>query len=159
MTTLARATADEAEHAAQNCVVSAGERALTHQDPSSITALDGSSNPSTNADVTATVAGLEAVSEPVAGLAARLSLWPAYFAEELDPTPESAAGINLVNDEEDVRWIFSFLSVDSRKTYCLYEAPSIEAIQAAAVRAGLPADVVTEVQGRVMPDGILAGVL
>ena len=71
---------------------------------------------------------------------------------------DAAADINLINDEEDVRWLYSFLSVDRRKSYCLYEAPSIEAIRAAAVRAGLPADVVTEVDGRVMPSGMLAGV-
>ncbi|MFE5670951.1 DUF4242 domain-containing protein [Agromyces sp. NPDC056523] len=80
------------------------------------------------------------------------------YAEELNPTVEAAADINLINDEEDVRWIYSFLSADHRKSYCLYEAESIEAIRAAAVRAGLPADVVTEVTARVMPDGILAGV-
>ncbi|MDF2576265.1 MAG: hypothetical protein K0S05_3177 [Agromyces sp.] len=80
------------------------------------------------------------------------------FAEELPVPLESAPDINLVNDEEDVRWLFSFLSVDRRKTYCLYEAPSIEAIRVAAVRAGLPADVITEVDGRVMPNGAFAAV-
>ena len=78
------------------------------------------------------------------------------YAEEVVTPLEEAAEINLINDEEDVRWLYSFLSVDRRKSYCLYEAPSIEAIRAAAVRAGLPADVVTEVTGRVMPSGILA---
>jgi hypothetical protein len=47
----------------------------------------------------------------------------------------------------------SFLSADKRKTYCLYEAESAEAILRAAARAGLPADVITEVTARVMPDG------
>ena len=37
-------------------------------------------------------------------------------------------------------------SADKRKTYCLYEAPSAEAIRRAAERAGLPADVITEVE-------------
>jgi hypothetical protein len=48
------------------------------------------------------------------------------------------------------------LSADKRKTYCLYEAPSPEAIRSAAVRAGLPADVIVEVSGRVMPTGALS---
>ena len=74
------------------------------------------------------------------------------FAGELDVTLEVAAGINRVNEDEGVRWLYSFLSADKRKTYCLYEAPSAEAIRQAAVRAGLPADVITEVSGRVMPD-------
>lgn len=77
------------------------------------------------------------------------------FAEELQTPVSDALNINLINDEEEVRWLYSFLSVDRRKTYCLYEAPSIEAIRAAAVRAGLPADVVTELTGRVMPNGLL----
>lgn len=79
------------------------------------------------------------------------------FAEAIDIPVEAAADINLVNDEEDARWLFSFLSLDHRKTYCLYEAPSIEAIRAAAVRAGLPADSVVEVAGRVLPTGALVG--
>ncbi len=78
------------------------------------------------------------------------------FAEEIVVPVESAPDINLINDEEDIRWLFSFLSLDHRRTYCLYEATSAEAIRAAAVRAGLPADVVVEVTGRVMPTGLLA---
>ena len=80
------------------------------------------------------------------------------YAEEVVTPVEAAPDINLINDEEEVRWLYSFLSIDRRKSYCLYEAPSIEAIRAAAVRAGLPADVVTEVTGRVMPSRILTPV-
>ena len=75
------------------------------------------------------------------------------FAEELEPSFEVADGINRINDQEGVRWLYSFLSADKRKTYCLYEAPSPEAIRTAAARAGLPADVVVEVTDRLMPDG------
>lgn len=74
------------------------------------------------------------------------------FADALDVTIETAAGINRVNEDEGVRWLYSFLSADKRKTYCLYEAPSAGAIRRAAVRAGIPADEVTEIDGRVMPD-------
>ncbi|WP_394553613.1 DUF4242 domain-containing protein [Agromyces sp. MMS24-JH15] len=81
------------------------------------------------------------------------------YAEQVVVPVESAPDINLINDDEDVRWVYSFLSVDRRRSYCLYEAPSIEAIVAAARRAGLPADVITEVDGRVMPSGLLAGVV
>jgi hypothetical protein len=52
--------------------------------------------------------------------------------------------------------LYSFLSADKRKTYCLYEAPSPEAIRRAAARAGLPADVVVEVTDRVLPDASFA---
>lgn len=75
------------------------------------------------------------------------------YADELDPATIDAEGVRLANDAEDVRWLYSFLSADKRKTYCLYEAPSADAIRRAAVRAGLPADVIVEVGSRVNPDG------
>jgi uncharacterized protein DUF4242 len=81
------------------------------------------------------------------------------FAEQLNPDAETAAAVNLINDEEEVRWLMSFLSADKRKSYCLYEAESAEAIRRAAVRSGLPADVVIEVSHRVLPDGSLVPVL
>ena len=80
------------------------------------------------------------------------------FAEELEPSLEVADGINRINAEEGVRWLYSFLSADKRKTYCLYEAPSPEAIRTAAARAGLPADVIVGVNQRVTPDGALSDI-
>lgn len=77
------------------------------------------------------------------------------YATTLEVDPESAAEINVINDDESVRWLYSFLSADRRKTYCLYEAPSAEAIRRAAVRAGLPADVIVEVTDMVRPTGHL----
>lgn len=67
------------------------------------------------------------------------------FAEKLEATPESAAVVNGINDDAGVQWLISFLSADKKKTYCLYEAPSAEAIREAAQKAGLPADVIIEV--------------
>lgn len=67
------------------------------------------------------------------------------FAEELEVTATEAQAIKLVNTDVGVNWLFSFLSADKKKTYCLYEAPSIEAIREAARRNNLPADVVIEV--------------
>lgn len=80
------------------------------------------------------------------------------YAEQLEPSFEAADGINRINAQEGVRWLYSFLSADKRKTYCLYEAPSPEAIRTAATRAGLPADVIVEVTGRVLPDGASADI-
>jgi Protein of unknown function (DUF4242) len=80
------------------------------------------------------------------------------YAEALEPSLEAADGINRINAEEGVRWLYSFLSADKRKTYCLYEAPTPEAIRTAAVRAGLPADAIVEVRDRVMPDGALSDI-
>jgi Protein of unknown function (DUF4242) len=75
------------------------------------------------------------------------------YADELEASAERADQINLINDEEGVRWLYSFLSADKRKTYCLYEAPFADSIRRAAERAGLPADVVVEVTGMVLPNG------
>jgi hypothetical protein len=80
------------------------------------------------------------------------------YASELEASAEQADQINLINDEEGVRWLYSFLSADKRKTYCLYEAPFADSIRRAAERAGLPADSVVEVSGLVQPDGSQARV-
>lgn len=74
------------------------------------------------------------------------------FAEELDPDELDYAGIRLVNDDTGVRWVYSFLSADHKKTYCLYEAPNPAAIREAAARLGLPADLIIEVD-QVTPPG------
>ena len=78
------------------------------------------------------------------------------FAEELEASGEVVEGINRINDDEGVRWLYSFLSADKRKTYCLHEADSPDAIRRAATRAGLPADVIVEVTNRMLPDGASA---
>jgi hypothetical protein len=77
------------------------------------------------------------------------------YADELEVSREDADGINRINDDEGVRWLYSFLSADKRKTYCLYEAPSADAIRRAAERAGLPADVIVEMTATIRPDGSL----
>jgi hypothetical protein len=75
------------------------------------------------------------------------------YVEQLEVNPEAAAGINRINADEGVNWLISFLSADKKKTYCLYEASSPEAIREAARRAGLPADVIVPV-GEVLPTGV-----
>jgi hypothetical protein len=67
------------------------------------------------------------------------------FAEQLELTDEGVRLIEEINADEGVSWVTSFLTADRRRSYCLYEAQSPEPIVAAAQRAGLPADVVTEV--------------
>lgn len=80
------------------------------------------------------------------------------YAELMEPSVDGVAEINEINAAEDVRWLMSFLSADQRKSYCLYEADSAAAIIRAAERAGLPADVITELGHRVLPDGSLTPV-
>jgi Protein of unknown function (DUF4242) len=67
------------------------------------------------------------------------------FAQQLDMSSEDVTLLEEINAEEGVSWMFSFLSADRHRSYCLYEAPSADAIVAAAKRAGIPADAVTEV--------------
>ena len=73
------------------------------------------------------------------------------FAEDLDVSGDDIREIDEINADEGVRWIFSFLSADRRQTYCLYEAPSSEAIMAAARKANMPADAVVEVSSAAPP--------
>jgi Protein of unknown function (DUF4242) len=67
------------------------------------------------------------------------------FADQLELSSDDVKLIDEVNADEGVRWLFSFLSADRRRTYCLYEAPSPDAVMAAARRANIPADAVVEV--------------
>jgi hypothetical protein len=80
------------------------------------------------------------------------------FADEFEASAEDVDGVNRINDEEGVRWLYSFLAADKRKTYCLYEAPSPDAIRRAAARAGIPADIVVEVSDQILPDGSLTAI-
>ncbi len=77
------------------------------------------------------------------------------FAEELEASAEGIKAIGEINESVGVKWLYSFLSADKRKTYCLYEAESTEAIREAATRAGLPADVIVELAGKIDPQEIL----
>jgi len=77
------------------------------------------------------------------------------FAESLNPTDAEMKTIGEINAAVGVKWLQSFLSADKRKTYCLYEAVSGNAIREAAKRAGLPADVVIELAGELRPGGMV----
>ena len=79
------------------------------------------------------------------------------FAEVLDIGPDDAVRVNRINDDVGVQWLVSFLSADKKKTYCLYEASSAEAIREAAVRNGIPCDAIIEV-GQLANSGMLGGV-
>ena len=74
------------------------------------------------------------------------------FAEALEVTKEGADQVKEINDQEGIKWLFSFLSPDKRKTYCLYEAPNPEAIRAAARRNNIPCDAIIEIAGEIGPN-------
>ncbi len=66
------------------------------------------------------------------------------------PTTDGGAKACLAviesNAEEAVTWVTSYVSVDRTTTHCIYDGPSPEAIERAAVANGLPLDSVTEVR-------------
>jgi Protein of unknown function (DUF4242) len=78
------------------------------------------------------------------------------FAESLSVSPADLKAIVEINNQTGVRWLQSFLSADKRKTYCLYEAKSGDAIREAARRAGLPADIVIELAGELRPETLIS---
>jgi hypothetical protein len=67
------------------------------------------------------------------------------YAEQIDVSADDVTAIEAVNADENVQWIFSFLTADRMRTYCLYEAPSPDALRAAARRLNIPADAIVEV--------------
>ncbi|MEO8653978.1 MAG: DUF4242 domain-containing protein [Ramlibacter sp.] len=75
------------------------------------------------------------------------------FAEELQLDASGVQAIKAVNADAGVDWLYSFLSADRKKTYCLYEAPSAEAIREAARMNHIPADMVIEVS-QLRPEAI-----
>src|ERR1700730_7124694 len=83
---------------------------------------------------------------------ASLVLIERNFAEQVTANHDIVTTITQVNADVGVQWLFSFLSADKRKTYCLYEAPSAEAIREAARKLNLPADVIVELgESRITP--------
>ena len=51
----------------------------------------------------------------------------------------------LTNAEDDVTWIHSYVSRDRQRSFCIYDAPSPEAIRRSATRNNLPVDRITNV--------------
>jgi len=49
------------------------------------------------------------------------------------------------NYECNATWLYSFVSDDRKKTYCIYEAPTPEAVRKAAGRNNIPVDKIIEV--------------
>jgi hypothetical protein len=49
------------------------------------------------------------------------------------------------NADEGVTWICSFVSEDKTRTFCIYDAPTPEAIRKTAARNELPVDEITRV--------------
>ena len=50
-----------------------------------------------------------------------------------------------VNAEDNVSWVHSYVTTDHKKSFCIYDAPSPEAIRKSAEANGLPVDDIVEV--------------
>ena len=78
-----------------------------------------------------------------------------YLVERTFPEglsiPQNEAGAQITrqvvaqNAAEGVTWVHSYVSEDKKKTYCVYDGPSPEAIRSVAERNKLPVDRITEV--------------
>lgn len=79
-----------------------------------------------------------------------------YIVERLFPNRllvrAGAEGVERVlaiverNADEGVTWIHSYVSDDKRRTFCVYDAPSPEAIRKTAARNDLPVERITQVR-------------
>ena len=50
------------------------------------------------------------------------------------------------NADDGVTWVHSYVSADKRISFCVYDAPTPEAIRKTAARNDLPVDQITQVQ-------------
>jgi predicted amidohydrolase YtcJ len=50
------------------------------------------------------------------------------------------------NAEDGVTWVHSYVSEDKRTTFCIYDAPTPEAIRRTAAANELPVDQITQVR-------------
>ncbi|HTP10843.1 MAG TPA: DUF4242 domain-containing protein [Anaerolineae bacterium] len=81
---------------------------------------------------------------------------PRYLVEQTFPdrltisvNAEGAQRCQVIinNDAQDnVTWIHSYVTADKRKSFCIYDAPTPEAVRRAAQRNNLPIDRITEVR-------------
>jgi len=81
---------------------------------------------------------------------------PRYVVERTFPDgwriPAGAEGSELClafverDADEGVTWLQSYVSEDKKKTFCVYEGPSPEAIRKTAALNDLPVDRITQVR-------------
>ncbi|WP_172296866.1 DUF4242 domain-containing protein [Pseudoruegeria sp. HB172150] len=67
----------------------------------------------------------------------------------LMPTQEGNGAAQTVvanNAAKGVTWVHSYVTPDKKRTFCIYDAPSPEAIRQTADTNGLPVERITEVR-------------
>jgi hypothetical protein len=80
---------------------------------------------------------------------------PRYIVERTFPDgiviPMTAEGAKTCltvienNTLDGVTWVHSYIAADRRKTFCIYDAPSPEAIRAAADHNNMPVDSIVQI--------------
>lgn len=80
---------------------------------------------------------------------------PRYMVERTFPdglnVPVNSTGAEALgkvvetNSASGVTWVHSYVSQDKTRTFCIYDAPTPEAIREVAERNGLPVNGITEV--------------
>lgn len=73
------------------------------------------------------------------------------FAEGLRLSSDSEGAsdcLKIINNnlDDEVTWVHSYVTEDKQKTFCIYDAPSPEALRRAAKRNNLPVDKIREVK-------------
>jgi hypothetical protein len=60
----------------------------------------------------------------------------------------AAAMLGVVdkNAQEGVTWVHSYVTTDKKRTFCVYDAPTPEAVRVVADRNGLPVNGIDEVR-------------
>ncbi|MFT3790349.1 MAG: DUF4242 domain-containing protein [Rudaea sp.] len=59
---------------------------------------------------------------------------------------QACLGVIDRNAVDGVTWVHSYVSPDSKKTFCIYDAPDADAIRRSAARNNLPIARITEVR-------------
>jgi len=59
---------------------------------------------------------------------------------------KAIAGVVANNAEHGVTWVHSYVNPERTQTFCIYDAPTPEAIRTVADRNGLPVGRITEVK-------------
>ena len=59
---------------------------------------------------------------------------------------QACQGVVAINAEQLVTWVHSYVTADRKHTFCVYGAPTPEAIRQVAERNKLPVDRITEVR-------------
>ena len=81
---------------------------------------------------------------------------PRYMVERTFPDglhiPPDSSGADALrgvverNASEGVSWVHSYVTPDKKRTFCVYDAPSPEAIRSVAEKNNVPVDAIHEVR-------------